>query len=91
MFYCGKVVEMLIAVIVIYFCWIVIGLQIMSNPKMYIEKYKMTLDFSGFNIVFGGVMILYGVVSIWLELKKVNSKETEDDTENKKSNRKVDA
>lgn len=68
----------MLSAVVIGFMLILLGLEIISNPKIYSAKYGLTLDLTGFNIIAGGLLIIYAILNIWTAAKKLPEKEEHD-------------
>lgn len=41
-----------------------------SSPMHYSARYQHTFDFTEYNILAGGIMIIVGVAYVWMTLKK---------------------
>jgi hypothetical protein len=68
----------MLSAVIFGFMLTVLGLEIISNPIFYSAKHRLTLDFTGFNIIAGGLLIIYAVLNIWLEMKKFSGKKAQD-------------
>jgi hypothetical protein len=68
----------MLSAVIFGFMLIVLGLEIISNPIFYSAKHRLTLDLSGYNIIAGGLLIIFAVLNIWLEMKKYSDKKERD-------------
>lgn len=48
----------------------IVGSKIIVKPKIYSIKYSHWFDFTGYNIFFGGFLILIGFLILWSALRK---------------------
>jgi uncharacterized membrane protein HdeD (DUF308 family) len=53
---------------------IVFGLELFFRPKWYSVKYSYYFDFTGYNYLFGSICILWGVLFLWIGIRKRKKK-----------------
>lgn len=49
---------------------ILVGLKLFFFPRWYSHKYSHLFDFTGYNYLLGSVCILWGLLFLWLEIRK---------------------
>jgi uncharacterized membrane protein HdeD (DUF308 family) len=49
---------------------ILVGVMICLQPMLYSQRYGHTLDFTGYNIPLGTLLIIFGILAIWSEVRK---------------------
>ncbi len=51
-------------------CIIIVGLGLVFQSTLYSPIYGHSINFTGYNIPFGSVCILFGILFIWSEIRK---------------------
>jgi hypothetical protein len=49
---------------------ILVGVMISFQPVLYSQRLGHTFDFTGYNIPLGALLIIFGILASWFEIRK---------------------